>query len=359
MSQTLTAHRVDLKGKRLEELEQLLLGWGEPAYRARQIMRWLYSRGVGDVNDMTDLPKALRERLAEEAMVTSIKTQVSQESIDGTRKFLFELHDKVTIESVIIPDGDRLTACISSQAGCGIGCSFCATALGGLLRNLTAAEIIDQLVVMQQAVGRRLNNVVMMGMGEPLANYKAVLDAVHLMVHPLGLGIGQRHITISTSGVVPGIRRLAQEGLQVVLALSLHAPVDPLRDELVPLNKKYPISEVLSACREYQEVTGRRVTIEYVLIHDVNDSPELADALGDRLQSLHCHVNLIPLNPVKETGFLRPPPERVRMFAQRVEACGIPVTVRKEMGTDIDAACGQLRRRRDLDRGLARNVASF
>lgn len=322
----------------------MLVEWGEPAYRARQIMEWIYQRGVDQFSEMTNLPLALRKRLAEVAVIGRVHPKIHQQSADGTRKFLFELADGVTVESVLIPEGDRLTACISSQAGCGIGCSFCATAFGGLIRNLTAGEIIDQLIRVQQEADKRISNVVLMGMGEPLANYRAVLRAVRTMVHPQGLGIGQRHITISTSGIVPGIRRLAAENLQVVLAVSLHAPTDELRDQLVPINRKYPIALLLDACREYIAQTGRRITFEYVLIRNVNDSIGMAQKLVKRLESMHCHVNLIPLNPVAETGFERPDAQQVQAFAEEVRQAGIPVTVRKEKGSDIDAACGQLRR---------------
>lgn len=335
---------IDLKDLSPEELKQLFIEWGEPAYRARQLMEWMYQHGVTDFAEMTNLSKALRERLAAEADLGVIRTLLEQQSQDGTRKFLFQLADGVTVESVLIPDGDRLTACISSQAGCGIGCSFCATALGGLIRNLRVSEIIDQLLRVREAAGARIDNVVMMGMGEPLANYRSVLQAIRTMIHPQGLGIGQRHITISTSGVVPAIRRLAHEGLQTVLAVSLHAPTDELRDQLVPLNKKYPIDSLLEACSYYVATTGRRVTFEYVLIRDVNDSDAMAERLAALLRPIHSHVNLIPLNPVPETGYERPLPTRVQQFATILQDAGLPVTVRKEKGTDIDAACGQLRR---------------
>lgn len=344
LSQPTADKTLDLKSLSPEDLERLLVGWGEPAYRARQIMEWMFQRGAKDFSEMTNLPLALRDRLAKKAYIGQVFPKLHQQSADGTEKFLFELADGVTVESVLIPEGDRLTACISSQAGCGIGCSFCATAIGGLIRNLTAAEIVDQLIRVQRHAGKRINNVVLMGMGEPLANYGPVMRAVRAMNHPLGLGLGQRNITISTSGIVPAIRRLADEDLQVVLAVSLHAPTDELRDELVPLNRKYPVAALLDACRDYVAKTGRRITIEYVLIRDVNDSIATAQKLVERLELLQCHVNLIPLNPVPETGYERPDAQQVRAFADKVREAGIPVTVRKEKGSDIDAACGQLRR---------------
>lgn len=347
MSRVLLDERVDLLGMPEEELTQFMQSLGMPAYRARQIMRWVYKLFETDVTAMTDLPEKLREELTKIAHVSRPIVEQVQQSADGTRKFLFSLPDGMTIESVLIRDEKRLTACVSSQVGCGIGCSFCATGLGGLQRNLRSSEIIGQLIAMQGLVDQRITNVVMMGMGEPLANYKAVMTAIRLMTHPLGLGIGQRHITISTSGIVPGIDKLADEGLQVGLAVSLHAPTNPLRDELVPLNKKYPIEVLMQACQNYIEKTGRRITMEYVLIRDVNDSEGMADKLARLLRPLLCHLNVIPLNPVHETGLERPDDQQIARFADVVTRLGVPVTVRKEMGTDIDAACGQLRRQKE------------
>lgn len=345
MVQTVRGERIDLQGLDEQELTALVTGMGEPPYRARQIMHWLYRRCEADMSRMSDLPKAFRERLAAVAYVGRPAVEMVQTAGDGTRKYLLRLADGVHIEAVLIPDGPRLTACLSSQAGCGIGCAFCATAIGGLVRNLTASEIVGQLLVMQSDSPRRITHVVMMGMGEPLANYRAVLRAIRLMVDPKGVGLGQRHITVSTSGVVPGILRLADEGLQIGLAVSLHAPNDALRSQLVPLNKKYPLAELLAACREYVARTRRRITFEYVLIDGVNDGDGHAAELGRLLAGLLCHVNLIPLNPVPELGLRRPPRERIARFAKLARQAGLAVTVRKEMGVEIDAACGQLRRR--------------
>lgn len=339
-----TNGKVELFGLSEQELTDFVRSLGAPAYRARQIMHWLYRKSADSPDEMTDIPAAFRIQLADMCSMALPEVQCIQESADGTRKFLFQLVDGVTIESVLIRDGKRLTACISSQAGCGIGCPFCATALGGLERNLQTHEIVGQFVAIQRLVEERITNVVMMGMGEPLANYRAVMRAIRLMNNRLGCGIGQRHITISTSGVVPAIRRLGQEGLQVGLAVSLHAPNDSLRDVLVPLNRKYPISELVDACRDYIGSTGRRVTMEYVLIGGVNDSPAMARELATLVHDLNCLVNLIPLNPVQGTGFERPSPERITAFSEELSAFGVGVTVRREMGSDIDAACGQLRR---------------
>lgn len=335
---------IDLKNLELEDLEAFVQAQNQPKYRAHQLMEWMYGQGVSDVEHMSNLPKAFRERLAEVATVTHLETALRQISQDGTRKYLFQLHDGNTIESVLIPEGDRQTLCISSQAGCGMACTFCATGLGGLTRNLKAAEIIDQVISVQNDAHAKVTNIVFMGMGEPLANTEQVLKAVRLLHHPLGLGMGMRRITVSTCGIIPGIRRLAQERLQIVLAVSLHAPTDEKRDRIMPINKKYPIEPLMQACREHVEATGRRITFEYVLLEEVNDTREDARTLGRLLSGLLCHVNLIPFNPVPETPFRRPSERRIRDFQSIVSQMGIEATVRWERGADIEAACGQLRR---------------
>src|SRR5690606_11808299 len=337
---------VDLKGLDREELKRLVEELGEPSYRAEQIMRWIYRHDASSVDAMTNLSKGLRERLARVATIGRLAAVSGEQSVDGTRKFLFRLADGAAVEAVLIPDGKRRTACISSQAGCGIGCPFCATGLDGLVRNLKAGEIVEQVLALQRLTGERVSHVVFMGMGEPFANYGEVLKAAELLSNPNGVGIGARRITISTSGVVPAIRRFAREGVQYGLAISLHAASDPVRDVLVPLNRKYPIDQLLDACREYVERTNRRVTFEYVMIRGVNDGPEQAARLVALLKGMLCHVNLIPLNPVAGTGYQRSTPEAVRRFARIVRDGGIEVTVRRERGADIQAACGQLRRSR-------------
>lgn len=338
---------VNLKGLDHDELRELVGELGEASYRAEQIMRWIYQRDVEHVDEMTNLSKEFRRRLGQRCRIERLTVEADERSVDGTRKFLFRLPDGPTIEAVLIPDGPRRTACVSSQAGCGIGCPFCATALGGLVRNLTAGEIVDQILALSRLTGERVTHVVFMGMGEPFANYRQVIKAARLLTHPLGYGLGARHITISTSGVVPAIRRFAQEKAQFVLAVSLHAATDDVRDVLVPLNRKYPIAQLLEACREYTAVTRRRVTFEYVMIRDVNDGSEQALALAELLGGMLCHVNLIPLNSVPESGFQRSRPQAIQRFAGILREAGIKVTMRRERGSDIQAACGQLRRSRE------------
>lgn len=340
-----TERRVNLYGMDLAQLTAFVEEMGEPAYRARQLMEWLYRHRVTDIDAMTNLPKAMRQRLAQRAYVGAVGVARVQVSRDGTRKYLCRLPDGDTVEAVLIPEGPRRTACLSSQIGCGIGCRFCATALMGLTRNLTPGEIVGQLAAIEQESGQRVTNVVMMGMGEPLANYRHVLQALRLMNDPRGFGLGARRLTISTVGIVPRIRDLAREDLQVGLAVSLHAADDETRDWLVPINRRYPIAALLDACREYVSLTGRRVTFEYVLLRGVNDSPAAAQELAARLAGLLCHVNLIPFNPVPETGFAPPEAGAVKRFLGELRRRGIPATVRRSRGRDIDAACGQLRRR--------------
>jgi 23S rRNA (adenine2503-C2)-methyltransferase len=338
---------VDLRGLLLPDLAGLVRSLGEPAYRGRQIARWVYGRGVEDITDMTDLPAVFRQRLAEAARISTLTVRRSTDAADGSAaKLLAACEDGQTVECVLMRfDDGRRSACVSTQAGCAMGCAFCATGLGGFARNLTAGEIISQALAIRARSDRRLGNVVFMGMGEPLANYDATVRAARIMAAPWGLGIGARHLTISTVGLVPQIRRLAQEGLQITLAVSLHAPTDALRRRLVPVTERYPVADLMAACRDYLAATGRRLTFEYVLIDGVNDGDAEARALGRLLRGLLCHINLIPLNPVPGAAapLRRPAVSRVRTFARTVRESGIPVTVRIERGTEIQAACGQLR----------------
>jgi 23S rRNA (adenine2503-C2)-methyltransferase len=332
-----------------DELGALLAEWGAPAYRAAQVWEWLYKHKAAGFDAMTNIPQALRARLAAEACETfdAFSIAAEQQSTDGeTTKWLFRLADGQLIESVLMHYEKRRTACISTQAGCAMGCVFCATGQMGFARHLSTGEILVQVVHLArrlQASGDRLSNVVLMGMGEPLHNYDNTLAAIRAMTDPGGLGIGQRHITVSTVGLAPAIRRLADKGLQVRLAVSLHAATDDERAAIMPVNKRYPLSDLLAACRYYADKTGRRVTFEWALIHRQNDTPDVAEMLARRLKGLLCHVNLIPLNPTE--GYAGAPSEdtRVEAFRATLEARGIPATVRLRRGIDIQAGCGQLK----------------
>ena len=330
---------------------EAVVALGERPYRADQLARHYFARLSDDPATMTDLPASSRGRLAE-ALLPRLLTPVRHVSCDGgaTRKTLWRAHDGTPIESVLMRYPGRVTTCVSSQAGCGMACPFCATGQAGLTRNLSAGEIVEQVVAGARALARgempggRVSNVVFMGMGEPLANYRAVLGAVRRLTDPApdGLGISQRGITVSTVGLVPAIGRLAGEGLSVTLAVSLHAPDDELRDTLVPVNTRWKVAEVLDAAWAYADRTGRRVSIEYALIRDVNDQAWRADMLGRLLRGRLVHVNLIPLNPTPGSRWTASRPDDQREFVQRLERHGVPVTVRDTRGQEIDGACGQL-----------------
>jgi 23S rRNA (adenine2503-C2)-methyltransferase len=347
-----------------DELAELLRSWGEPRFRVDQLWHWLYRSLAGDFESMTNLPASLRQRLETETELGLVTPIATEESLTGqTRKVLFELHDGTTIESVLMDYYDRTTVCISTQAGCGMGCTFCATGQGGLVRNLSAGEIVAQVLYFAREVRKGqiaranemeeqvelpahpVDNIVLMGMGEPLANYEATWQAIETMADDRGYNLGARHITLSTVGLVPGIRRLAGAGLPINLAVSLHAPDDELRNRLVPVNRRYPIGELMSAIREYIDATGRRVTFEYALIAGVNDSVEQARALAHLLDGVLVHVNLIPLNPTPGSDLEPSPREQVDAFRQVVQTAGVATTVRIRRGIDIEAGCGQLRSR--------------
>ncbi len=332
----------------LDELTALVTGWGQPAYRARQIWQWLYVQKVADIQDMRNLPADLRARLAQETRLSALEVARELYSADGqTVKWLFRLPDGQLIESVLMGYADgRRTACISTQAGCAMGCVFCATGQMGFARHLSSGEIVEQAVFLARWLegrGERLSNVVLMGMGEPLHNYEQVLTAIQRLNAPEGLGIGQRHITLSTVGLVPQIRRFADENLQVKLAISLHAATDEERSALLPVNRRWPLRELLDACRYYIDKTGRRVTFEWALIAGQNDVPEQAHALGSLLQGLLCHVNLIPLNPTGGYAGQPSDPDRVAAFQAILATYGVRNTVRVRRGIDINAGCGQLK----------------
>lgn len=344
--------RVDLKEMNLAEMEAFFASLGEPRYRAEQVYRWLHRRAVRDFSEMTDLPRPLRDRLEESATVGVLDVVARQaDPEDGTVKLLLRLPDGETVEAVLLRYRYGHTVCLSTQVGCRMGCAFCASTVGGLVRDLTAGEMVEQVLAAQRELfsreggaEARVSRAVLMGIGEPLENYEAMVKFMRMLHEPVGMGMSYRHMTLSTCGLVPAIRRLAGEGLPVTLAVSLHAPNDELRGRLMPVNRRYPLAELLPACAEYAERTGRRVTFEYVLIDGVNDLPELARELGRVLRGIPCHVNLIPLNP-SGRGLRGSTPERVRTFRAALKRSGVAVTVRRELGTGIEAACGQLRRR--------------
>ena len=333
----------------MQERRDAVRELGEPAFRADQLSRQFFARHETDVAAMTDLPVAARETIARE-LFPPLLTSVRQADCDdgATRKTLWRLHDGSLVESVLMGYSDRTTVCVSSQAGCGMACPFCATGQGGLTRNMSTAEIVEQVVraarTAEQADLGRLSHVVFMGMGEPLANYARVVAAVRRITSPApdGLGLSARHVTVSTVGLVPAIRRLTDEDLSVTLAVSLHAPDDELRDELVPINNRWKVAEVLDAAWHYARRTGRRVSIEYAMIRDVNDQPWRADLLGRLLKGKLAHVNLIPLNPTPGSRWDASPKPVEREFVARLRAAGVPTTVRDTRGQEIDGACGQL-----------------
>jgi 23S rRNA (adenine2503-C2)-methyltransferase len=346
------------------ELTALMAGWGEPSFRGEQIWRWLYKSLVSDIAGMANLPHELRSRLRSETRLDLLEPIAQQVSSTGqTHKVLFRLRDGSAIESVLMRYDDRRTACISTQVGCGMGCTFCATGQGGLARNLSAGEIVAQVLHFAREIrdaqvqeaqenGRRaaldahpISNVVLMGMGEPLANYQATMQAIDALTDPRGYGLGARRITLSTVGLVPGIRRLARAAVPINLAVSLHAANDALRDSLVPVNRNFPLADLLAAVRDYVDAAGRRVTFEYALISGINDAPQQARELAALLEGLLCHVNLIPLNPTPDSPLRPSSRERVGAFRTELEKLGIPVTVRMRRGIEIEAGCGQLRQR--------------
>jgi 23S rRNA (adenine2503-C2)-methyltransferase len=346
------------------QLRELLASWGEPSFRADQVWGWLYRSLVSDFDQMRNLPKELRARLSEAAYLPTLTPLAEKVSADGlTRKVLFALRDGETIESVFMRYERRRTVCVSTQVGCPVGCPFCATGQSGFRRNLTAGEILEQVLYFARQTedqepgtreqGAGVNNVVFMGMGEPLLNYEATWQAIGTLNDARGFGLGARHITLSTVGVVPGIRRLSREKLQVGLAVSLHAPTDRLRDKLVPLNRRYPLRRLMDACQDYVQNTGRRITFEYVLMEGGNDSLEQARWLGRLLQdsllkvSCPCHVNLIPLNPTVGSPYQPSSHKMALAFQRELERQGVPTTLRVGRGIDIQAGCGQLRGKKE------------
>ena len=336
----------DIASLNWEELQKELLEAGEKKFRASQIYEWIHKKGAEDFSEMTNLSKALREKLEQNFRIPKVEMiarQISKK--DGTNKFLFCLEDGNVVESVLMRYKHGNSVCISSQVGCRMGCRFCASTLDGLERNLEPSEMLGQVYRIEKIIGERVSNVVVMGTGEPLDNYDNLLKFIQLLTDEHGLHISQRNVTVSTCGIVPKILSLAEENLQITLALSLHGSTQEKRKQLMPVANKYELSEVLKACDTYFEKTGRRMTYEYSLVHGVNDTDQDAQELSELLHGRNCHLNLIPVNPIKERDYQRPTRENAQKFQNKLEKRGINVTIRREMGSDIDGACGQLRRR--------------
>ncbi|MFD3445452.1 23S rRNA (adenine(2503)-C(2))-methyltransferase RlmN [Microbacteriaceae bacterium 4G12] len=330
----------------LHELQEWVKEQGEPVFRAGQVYDWLYKKRVASFEDMTNLSKGMRDKLAHSFEITTLKTLVKQVSSDGTIKFLFELYDGYSIETVLMRHEYGNSVCVTTQVGCRIGCTFCASTLGGLKRNLEAGEIVAQVVEVQRAIdetSERVSSIVVMGIGEPFDNYDNLMSFLHIVNHEKGIHIGARHITVSTSGIIPKIYKFADENMQINFAISLHAPNTELRSKLMPINRAYKLPDLIEAVKYYTEKTGRRVTFEYGLFGGENDQVEHAEELAQLLKGLKCHVNLIPVNYVPERDYVRTPREQIFLFDKTLKKHGINSTIRREQGHDIDAACGQLR----------------
>ncbi len=337
--------KIDIKSLTLEELNHQMMELGEKAFRVKQIYEWLHVKLVDDFDQMSNLSKDLREKLKSIYTIRRVTAVDQRTSANGeTTKYLFELCDNRVIESVLMKYKHGNSVCISSQVGCRMGCKFCASTLGGLERNLTPSEMLDQIYQIQKLSGERVSNVVVMGTGEPLDNFDNLVRFIEILTNDQGLNISQRNITVSTCGIVEKIRELAELKLQITLAISLHAPNDETRKELMPVANKYNIADILSACQYYFTMTGRRITFEYSLVKGVNDNKQQAIELAHLLKGLNCHVNLIPVNPIKERNYTQSDTSFILKFKNILEKYRINVTIRREMGSDIDAACGQLRK---------------
>ena len=338
--------KLDIKSLFEDELKERMVSLGEKSFKGKQVFEWLHKKTVGSYEEMTNLSLALRNKLKEqEPLVRLEPVEVQTSKIDGTQKYLFRLSDGNVIESVWMKYKHGNSVCISSQVGCRMGCRFCASTIGGLTRNLLPSEMLDQVYRIQEMTGERVSNVVVMGTGEPMDNYDNLLRFIRILSDEKGQNISQRNLTVSTCGIVPKIRQLAEEDLTITLALSLHAPTDEKRRELMPIANKYSLSEVIPACKYYFDKTGRRLTFEYSLVGGKNDSEEDARELAALIQGLNCHVNLIPVNPIKERDFVQSDKKVIENFKNKLEKYRINVTIRREMGRDIDGACGQLRKK--------------
>ena len=341
----------DLKSMNYEEIAAALKEMGEPAFRVKQVFTWLH-RGVRGFDEMTDLPKQLRQKLEDRYFITVPQIVRKQQSAkDGTIKYLWRLRDGNCVETVLMRYHHGNSVCISSEVGCAMGCAFCASTKGGLVRRLAPSEMVDQVLFASLDSGLDISNIVLMGIGEPLDNYDTVLRFLELINSPDGMNIGMRHISLSTCGLVDKIKRLADEKLQLTLSVSLHAPLDEIRSSIMPVNRKYNVDTLLDACREYFQKTGRRISFEYAMIRGVNDSKQIAEILAKKLDGIAAHVNLIPLNNIEESPLKPSTRKAVMEFQQTLEKHGIPATVRRTLGSDIDASCGQLRRKYESKEG--------
>ncbi|WP_433957727.1 23S rRNA (adenine(2503)-C(2))-methyltransferase RlmN [Cytobacillus horneckiae] len=343
---TTTDHKPSIYSLQLHDVKEWLKENNEKAFRAEQIFDWLYTKRVTTFEDMTNLSKGLREKLSAKFTLTTLKTIIQQQSSDGTIKFLFELHDGYSIETVLMRHDYGNSVCVTTQVGCRIGCTFCASTLGGLKRHLEAGEIVAQVVKVQQALDEtdeRVSSVVIMGIGEPFDNYDQMMPFLKIINHDNGLNIGARHITVSTSGIIPKIYKFADENMQINFAVSLHAPNNEIRGRLMPINRAYKLPDLMDAIRYYIDKTGRRVSFEYGLFGGVNDQEEHAEELAALVKGVKCHINLIPVNYVPERDYVRTPKDQIFAFEKTLKKHGVNVTIRREHGHDIDAACGQLR----------------
>lgn len=341
-----TDQKPSIYSLQLQEIKEWLVENNEKAFRAEQIFDWLYTKRVTTFEDMTNLSKGLREKLENHFTITTLNTLIQQTSSDGTIKFLFELHDGFSIETVLMRHDYGNSVCVTTQVGCRIGCTFCASTLGGLKRNLEAGEIVSQVVKVQQALDEtdeRVSSVVIMGIGEPFDNFESMMSFLKIINHDKGLNIGARHITVSTSGIIPKIYQFADENMQINFAISLHAPNTEIRSRLMPINRAYKLPDLMEAVRYYINKTGRRISFEYGLFGGVNDQVEHAEELAKLIKGIKCHVNLIPVNYVPERDYVRTPKEQIFLFEKTLKQHGVNVTIRREQGHDIDAACGQLR----------------
>ena len=339
----------NIKDYTIEELKQEMIQIGEKPFRAEQIYSWLYKEKVKDFNEMTNLSLELREKLKENYTICNFKIIKKQESKDGTKKYLFDVLDSNAIETVLMSYHHGYSLCVSSQIGCKMGCKFCASTGINFIRNLSSGEIVEQLIAVEQDENIKISNIVFMGIGEPLDNYENVIKAIRIINNPKGLNIGARHISISTSGLVPKIDKLANENIPCTLSISLHATTNEKRSSMMPINNTYPIEELINYCKEYIKKTNRRISFEYALAKDSNDNLEDAKKLAKLLKGMLCHVNLIPINPIEKGIYTKSTNENIIKFRDYLNEKGIVATIRRELGSDIDAACGQLRRK-NLDR---------